>query len=267
METGWKPVLWSLRLCISVAKNSRLPPPIVPSVAFFAAVPGFAAGSDGLEHEGEMFTGGIQAQLARRGQDGVPMQDDNFPALDAREFFEPFAQFNFFAGEELGIEAAEFSERSGFTKDERAGDPPNCPAHRVPQGGEQIARGISGFETDGAAAGQAAAGGDLRGDVVEEFGAWVGVGVDEDEPLAGGGFGAAIARAADLVDGLEDDGGARGARDIRGAVGGVVVAHDEFGLPAAPREGSHGGADLAKGFAQEPFFVKCGDDDGDKHAI
>jgi hypothetical protein len=38
-------------------------------------------------------------------------------------------------------------------------------------------------------------------------------------------------------------------------------------LPAAPREGGHGGADLAKGFAQEPFFVKCGDDDGDEHAI
>ena len=186
-------------------------------------------------------------------------------AFGAREFFEAFAQFKFFAGEEVGVEAAEFSEGGGFTKDERAGHPTQPAADDIPEGGDDVAGRVAGFEADGAAAGEAAAGGDLRGDVVEEFGAGVGVGVDEDEPIAGGGFGAAIARAADLVDGLEDDGGAGGAGDFRGAVGGVVVAHDEFGLPIASREGGHGGVDLAEGFAEEAFFVEGGDDDRDAH--
>ena len=235
-------------------------------MAVVAAFEGFAAGEHVLHDEPEIFTRRVQSQLPRGGEDGVLMQDGDFLAFGAREFFEAFAQFNFFAGEELGVESAEFSEGGGFTKNKRAGHQSQPAADAIPQGGDGVASPVAGFEADGAAAGEAVAGGDLCGDVVEEFGGRVGVGIDEDEPVAGGGFGAAIARAADLVDGLEDNGGAGGARDFRGAVGGVVIAHDEFGLPVAPRKCGHGGVDLAKGFAEEPFFVKGGNYDRDAHA-
>jgi len=196
----------------------------------------------------------------------MAMEDGDVFALSAREFFEAFAELDFFAGEKFHIEPAEFSERGRFAKDERAGDPSECPTHHVPEVRDEIASGVTGFEADGAAAGEAAASGDLRGDVLEERGAGVRVGVDEDEPIAGGGFGAAIARAADLVDGLEDDVRAGSAGNFRGAIGGVVVAHDELGLPSAPGKGGHGGVDLAKGFAEQLFFIERRDDDGDAHA-
>ena len=226
---------------------------------------GFAGAQDGFGHEEEMFAGGIQAQFARGGEDGVPMQDDDAFALGVREFFEAFAEFDFFADEEVGVEAADFSERRSFAKDEGAGGPVHDAADGVPEAGDGVAGGVSALEPDGAAAGEAAAGLDLRGDVIEERGAGVRIGIDEDEPIAGGGFGAAIARAGDLVDGLEDDGGAGSARDGGGGVGGVVIAHDEFGVPAAAGESGHGVADVAEGFAEEAFFVEGGDDDRDAH--
>ncbi len=235
-------------------------------MALFAVGQRFAARENHFGKQPDMLTRRIQSHLARRCQDGVAMQDDNAFVFGAREFFEAFAEFDFFAGEEVDVESAEFSERSGFAKDERAGHPAQHAAGEIPEGGDSVAAGVSGFEADGAAAGEAAAGGDLRGDVVKEGGARVRVGVDEDEPVAGGGFGAAIARAADLVDGFEDDAGSGGAGDFRGAIGGVVVAHDEFALPSAPGKGGHGIADLAKGFAEELFFIERRDDDGDAHS-
>jgi len=219
-----------------------------------------AAAENGLEQELEMFARRVQSQFAGGGQNGMAMQDDDAFALGAREFFEAFAELKFFAGEKVHVESAQFPERGGVAKNERTGDPPQPATDQVPQGGDDIPARVSGFETDGAAAGEALAGGDLRGDVVEERGAGVRVGVDEDEPIAGGGAGATIARAADLVDGLEDDPGAGGPGDFRRAVGGVVVAHDEFGGPSAPGEGSHRAPDVAKGFAQEPLFVEGGHD-------
>ena len=190
------------------------------------------------------------------------MEDDDFFAFGTREFFEAFAQLKFFAGVELVVEAAEFSECGGFAKDEGAGHPVQSAAGEIPELRDEVAGRVAAFEADGDAAGEALAGGDLGGDVVKEFGAGVGVGVDEDEPIAGGGCGAAIAGAANLADGLEDDVGTSGAGDFGGAVGGVVIANDEFGLPTASGEGGEGGVDLAEGFAEEAFFVEGGNYDG-----
>ena len=239
------------------------PAPVIPQMARFGAFQRFAAAEDRLEHELEMLARRIQSQFARGGEDGVAMQDGDAFALGAREFFEAFAELKFFAGEEFNVEAAEFPECGGVAKDERAGHPAQRAAGDVPQGGDGVAAGVAGFEADGAAAGEALAGGDLRGDVIEERGAGVRVGVDEDEPVAGGGAGAAIARAADLVDGLKDDLGAGGPGDFRGAVGGVIVADDEFGGPSAPGESGQRGLHLDEGFAKEAFFVEGGNDDRD----
>ena len=193
------------------------------------------------------------------------MQDNHFLVLGARECFEAIAQVQFFGGKQFHIESTDFPERGGFAKNKASRGPASGAAGEVPQRDGDVADEIPALEVNGAAAREAAAGFNLGGDVVEELGAGVGVGVDEDEPIAGGGFGAAIARASDLVDGLEDDGGAGVARDFGGAVGGVVVANDEFGWPVASREGSHGGIDLAQRFAQQSFFIVGGDYNRDAH--
>ena len=247
--------------CHSPHVTRPSPPPIIPNMACLRALQRLAAGQDGARQKAEVFAGAIQMHFARGGEDGVAMQDGDAFALSAREFFEAFAEFDFFAGEEVGVESAEFPERGGIAKNERTGDPSQCAAHTIPESGDGVPGRVSGFEADGAAASEAAASFNGGGDVIEERGAGVRVGVDEDEPVAGGGGGAAIARATDLVDGFKDDLGAGGAGDFRGAVGGVVVANDEFGLPSAPGKGGHGVLDVAKGFAQKAFFVEGGDDD------
>ena len=65
----------------------------------------------------------------------------------------------------------------------------------------------------------------------------MGIGIDEDEPITGSGSSAGVAGAGDLVDGFEDDFGTGGAGDFGGFVGGIVVADDELGFPAALAEG------------------------------
>ena len=246
--------------------DSPLAAAVVPGVAGLAVGEGFAAAEDGAGEEGEMFARGVEFEFPGGGEDGVAMQYGDAFVFLARKFFEALAEFDFFAGVEVGVEAAEFAEGGGLAKDEGAGAPAEGAADAVPEVGDGVAGGVAGREADGAAAGEAAAGLDLGGDVVEEGGAGVGVGIDEDEPIAGGGLGAAVAGAADLVLGFEGDGGTGIAGDLGGAVGGVVIANDEFGLPVAAGEGGHGGLDVAKGFAEQAFFVVGGHYDGDEHA-
>ena len=80
--------------------------------------------------------------------------------------------------------------------------------------------------------------------------------------MAGGGGSAGVASAADLVDGLGHDLGTFGPRDLGGAVGGVVVADDEFPGEAVGGEGGVGGGfyGLKRG-AQELLFVESRNDD------
>src|ERR1039458_6801252 len=86
------------------------------------------------------------------------------------------------------------------------------------------------------------------------------VGVHKNQPVAGGGGGAGVPRAGNLVDRLEHDAGPGG------AVGGIVVADEEFKFPAEPGEGTGGGADLGPRRAEELLLVEGGDDDGNLHA-
>ena len=62
------------------------------------------------------------------------------------------------------------------------------------------------------------------------------ISIHKNQPVAGGRRRAGISRAANLVDRLEHDGRTRPARDLRRAVGGIIVAHDEFNFPTALRE-------------------------------
>ena len=85
-------------------------------------------------------------------------------------------------------------------------------------------------------AGQAAAGIDLLRNFGKQSGARTRIRVHKNQPVAGGRRRAAIPGAGDLIDRLEHNGGARRARDFGRAIGGIVVAHNYFKIPAALRE-------------------------------
>src|SRR5690348_14452740 len=119
---------------------------IVPGMAGVAVGEGFAAAQDGAGEEGEVFARGVQFQFPGGGDYGVPMQDDDAFVFFAREFFEPFAELDFFAGVEVGVEAAEFAEGGGFAKDEGAGDPAEGAADAVPEVGDGVAAQVAAFQ-------------------------------------------------------------------------------------------------------------------------
>ena len=54
-----------------------------------------------------------------------------------------------------------------------------------------------------------------------------------------------------------------GADDFRRAVGGVIIADDQFGFPMGAGESSAGGLHVAQGFAEQAFFIEGRNDDGD----
>ena len=104
------------------------------------------------------------------------------------------------------------------------------------------------------------------GEVGEEFWGRGGVGVDEEEPVAGGGLGAGVAGAADLVEGLEDDAGADGAGEVGSGVGGIVIADNDFPGDVGGGEGGGGGlVDRREGGGEEFGLVPGGDDDAEFH--
>ena len=187
--------------------------------------------------------------FAARGGEGMAMEDDDAPAGFAGEDFEAFAEVDFFGGVEFAAEAAEFPEGAGLAEDEGAGEQSEAAADAVPKFGEEAGKGEVAIETDGGAAGEAVAAGDLPGDVFEEFGAGVGIGIDEDEPIAGGGGGTGISGAGNLVVWFENDFCAGVTGEFGGAVGGVVVADDDFGLPATARKWTEAGMDVMQSFA------------------
>jgi hypothetical protein len=116
-----------------------------------------------------------------------------------------------------------------------------------------------------AAPGHAPATLNLSRGIVEQRCAWMGIGVDEDQPVAGRGGSARIARTADLVHGLEDDRRAGRARDRSRLVARVVVADDEFGRPAARVERRHRGPNAAKGCSELAFLVERRNNHRDSH--
>src|SRR6185436_170984 len=93
----------------------------------------------------------------------------------------------------------------------------------------------------------------------------MGVGIDEHEPVAGGRAGAGIARAGDLVDWLEHNLCAFAARDLRGVIGGVVVADDDFSGPTALVKCLGRDANTSQRGSEQFLFVECWNDDGDSH--
>src|SRR4051794_32900923 len=80
---------------------------------------------------------------------------------------------------------------------------------------------------------------DLLRDFAEKFRRWMRIGIHKNQPIARRGGGSAISRARNLVDWFENNFGSGGAGKFRGAVGGIVIADDEFGLPTETDETFH----------------------------
>jgi len=238
---------------------------VVPEVGGFAAAHGALMIEDAAQEEPEHLAAAVELHLAGGSFERVAVKDDDLLATLAGDHFQTLAELEFFGGKDLGIEPAHFAEGGGLDEDEGTGEPFLEAAGEVPELGDEVGDEHLFIERHGGAAGEDFAGGNLVCDIGEEGAGGMRVGIDEDEPVAGGGGGAGIAGAADLVEGFEDDVRAGGAGDLGGAVGGVVVADDELKFPAAVGEGGGGGQDLRKRGAEELFLVEGGDDDGDTH--
>ena len=191
-----------------------------------------------------MFAHGVELEFAGGGDERVPVEDDYFFAGGPGGFSEALAQFQFFGGKEFVAEAADFPKGRGFTKNKGTGHQAPPAADKIPKRGDQPGEEVSLVQANGCAAREVAAGFDGGGDLDKQIRAGAGISIHEEQPVASGGFGATIAGAGDLVDGFEDDGGPGGAGDVGRFIGGIVVANDEFGRPAAAFEGGGGLADV-----------------------
>jgi hypothetical protein len=214
-------------------RTGQLPPSIVPRKASVTIAERAIAEEAGFDQESEVFAEGVKMQFPRGGDEWMLTEDDNTLSMLSSEAFEANAEVDFFSGEEFFAEAANFTKRRGFTKYEWAGHEGKGAADAIPKADEKIRLGVVAVKFNGAAARHASAGSDLFGNIVEKRRAGMWIGIDEDEPIARGGGCAAVSGAGDLIDGFEDDFGAGGTGDFGGFVGGIVIADDEFGFPAA----------------------------------
>ena len=171
------------------------------------------------------------------GNQGIFVNNDNALARFGRMHFQAFTQIQFFAGKQFAAESANGSKGLGLTKNEGAGHPVQGAADPIPKSDTAVRpEMIFSIELDRAAAGQALAGLHLLHHGFKQFHAGPGIGVDKYQPIAAGCRGAAIAGAGDLVHRLEHDPRAGLAGDFGCAIGGIIVAHDQFAFPAVFRE-------------------------------
>lgn len=238
---------------------------IVPDGTSIATGHGLAGRTEGLPPESEVFTRAIEPDFAVRGQQRVAVKDDDGPARFSRQALEPLREFNFLRHIESLVEPAQLPERGGLDEDEGPGQPTTHAAEQIPTGQDPAGHAVRGLHGERATAGDGAAGLDDAGHFLEQGTRGLGVGVQEDQPVARGRGGAAIPGTRNLVDGLENDASARGGCDPGGGIGGIVVTDDGFPVPAAREEGRRGLLDGLQGSAQQALFVERGDDNADTH--
>lgn len=193
----------------------------------------------------------------------MPMQDDHLAPRLPRQFVQTFAQVEFLTGKQFVVESAKLSERRRFAKDERPGKQALGSAEEVPEAREEVRQRIAVLESHRATAGQAMAGLNLLRDFREQRRARMRIRINEQQPVAGGGLSAAIPGPGNLVDRLGDECRSAGAGNFGGAVGGIVVAHDQFGFPSELAESDARRLHVSERFTQQPLFVKGRNDDRD----
>jgi len=120
-------------------------------------------------------------------------------------------------------------------------------------------------QPDGRTAGETLIRKNLIRDIGEQFRARMRIGIHKNHPVAGRRRRAGIPRAGNLIDRLKHDVRARRIRDVRRAVGGIVVAHDQFNLPSALRKSTSRRFDLGERCAEQSFLVERRNNNRDFH--
>lgn len=190
------------------------------------------------------------------------MQDDDAAPGFFSQWSQAQTQVQFFPGKKFVIESADFLERRRFDKDERPGEQAAEAAQSVPAARQPLRRAMIPRQPDDATAGQTSAGADGGGDFGKQFRARLRIGVNEQQPFAGGDGRAAIARPADLIDGFKDNRRAVGAGDGRRVICGVVIAHDEFRRETGGGERGATAVDRRQRLTEQARFIESRNDDG-----
>jgi len=178
-------------------------------------------------------TSGIELRLACGSFDGMPVEDHDFPFRFAREFFEAQAQVQFLGGIKFVAEATNLPECRRLDKNKRTGHEPREPARIIPQVRNESGDEQFFIEPYGDAASQDFVGGNFFRDVGKKFFARIRIGIHKHQPITGGNGGAGITGAGDLIDRLKNYFRPGGAGDVGGAIGGIIIADEQFELPAA----------------------------------
>src|ERR1039458_8599447 len=118
----------------------KSPSSIIPRLALLPVRQGFSRTENRLGAKPQIFTPGIERQFARRGEQGMTMEDDHFFPLLPRQFLQPLAQLNFLRNEQFPAESADFSKRRRLAKNKRSRRPFHHPADHVPKPGAAVAQ-------------------------------------------------------------------------------------------------------------------------------
>jgi len=229
---------------------------------FLTAGQGAALIKNCAEKKTEVFAFRVKFHFSRGSNKRVPVKNDNSFSCIARQFFQPLAEFQFFRREQFMAEAANFTERCRLAKNKWTSEQLENPAGAVPKPSDDYGGKMVLVQPDRRAARETLAGKNLRRDIGKQFRAGMRIGVHKSQPVAGRCVRAGISRASNLVDRLKHNGRARRARDFRRAVGGIVVADDQFALPADFCESICRLFDLRERGAQQSFFIEGRNDDG-----
>ena len=183
-----------------------------------------------------MFPRRVELHLPRGSHEWMPMQDDNlFFPVSFCGAFSTAGQIPILPPQNnLMTEAAELSERvCPLAKNKCSGQKSFPAAGQVPEARDGSGDKILFVQPHRRAAGEIFAGNNCFGDIGKKFRAWLRVRVHKNQPVAGRRRRAGIRRAGNLIsDGFKHDYCARPPCDFRRAVGGIIVAHDQFKFPA-----------------------------------
>lgn len=195
----------------------------------------------------------------------MPVEDDHFFTVSCRDFFQSLAQLQFFRRKNFRVETTEFAERRGLNKNEGARQPFLEPAREVPALRDEIGGEVAFVQPHRGTSGDDVAGMDGFGHVGKQFRARMRIGIHKDEPIAACCGCTGITGSPDLVERFEDNLRASAAGNFRSAVSGIVVAHDEFKLPATLLERGRRRLHFGERDIEKLFLVEGRDDDRNFH--
>src|SRR5438874_2807783 len=163
---------------------TQLSAPVIPERAPGAVFEILTPMPERPPQHAQMLPQGIEMRFAGRRDHWMTMQNNQFLSALSRLLLEPFAEFDFLRGVKLLAESAKLAERFCFAENKRTGRPSFHPADRVPDGREEFRPADRVVHFDHCPSAEVLAALDRSRQVREQLSAWIGVGVNEHEPVA-----------------------------------------------------------------------------------